>query len=320
MVAGSSMTYNARTTPVSYSGPPTKLLRDDQCQDECAEEDCFDPDNCGDESRPPKPENLFCGIDTRPLLPVTLAVTTVIGMLCMMMLQLPLLSRLLDVNEVYFPVAFLILYVVTLGCMTYCAFCDPGQLRKDQQAALGSDGEQPNLPKRTYKSWQYKRPIRRYDHYCRWLSNVIGLLNHREFLVMLVGLILISVLGAAVDLTLAYSILFKGFWSTEIVVVLHFAYSVALLALAGPILKIHVGLISRNETASEWKRNEFYIAKVCKKGMDVPVNDLSDDEFNSLFDSFFYDRRRNTLDRGCSRNCFTFWCEARWDPNQKGDF
>lgn len=46
---------------------------------------------------------------------------------------------------------------------------------------------------------------------------------------------------------------------SEVLVVLHLGYSAALLALAGPILKIHAGLISRNELANEWRRNDFYI-------------------------------------------------------------
>merc|ERR1712187_613096 len=131
-----------------------------------------------------------------------------------------------------------------------------------------------NLPRRTHKSWQYKRPIRRYDHYCRWLSNCIGLLNHREFVTMLVGLAAISISGFIVDIMLAVTMFNKGFWDTELCIVLHLGYSVALLALAGPILKIHAGLVSRNEMAAEWRRNDFYIAKAAKRGTNVPVNDL----------------------------------------------
>merc|ERR1712039_238376 len=138
-----------------------------------------------------------------------------------------------------------LLYGVTLGCMTYCAFCDPGQCKKSQVFKNG-DAEL-SMPKRAHKSWQYKRPVRRYDHYCRWLSNCIGLLNHREFYMMLLGLVAISVCGTIVDIMLAIVVFNRGFWNVEILIVLHLAYSVALLALAGPILRIHTGLVSRNE-------------------------------------------------------------------------
>jgi hypothetical protein len=87
-----------------------------------------------------------------------------------------------------------------------------------------------------------------------------------------------------------------------------------------PILKIHAGLISRNELASEWKRNDFYIAKRCKRGVNVQVNELSDDEFNELFDEFEYDERRNNYDKGRCKNCMNFWCVSRWEKKQKGDF
>merc|ERR1719188_2905624 len=110
--------------------------------------------------------------------------------------------------------------------MTYCSFSDPGQLQRDrgQGGRLGklsarSDKQDPfademGMPKRAYKSWQYKRPVRRYDHYCRWLANCIGLLNHREFVAMLVGLVLIGGLGIVVDVLLTVAMVNRGFWDS----------------------------------------------------------------------------------------------------------
>mmetsp|Transcript_22805 Transcript_22805/g.71035 ORF Transcript_22805/g.71035 Transcript_22805/m.71035 type:complete len:325 (+) Transcript_22805:111-1085(+) len=284
-------------------------------QEDCAEDECLGPDRCGNESRPPKPENLVCGTDTRPLLPVALSISTVLGMMFVLVLELPLLDRLISgVFSAIVGWTFFVLYAVTLGCMAYCSFSDPGQLRKEQQAEAGS------APKRSYKSWQYKRPVRRYDHYCRWLSNCIGLLNHREFVAMLIGLELVGVLGIAVDLILVFSMVQKDFWGTGLAILVHLAYSGALLFLASPIFRIHVGLVSRNELAAEWKKNEFYVANSAKLGDNVPVGDLSDNEFNSLFDSFVYDPKRNSYDRGWSKNCLAFWCLPRWTPEQLGDF
>lgn len=289
-----------------YQAPPTQRLDDDQCDDEC-----LDADHCGAENRPPNPENLVCGMDVRPLLPVALAVSTVLGALLMILVQIPMLSRLIGVSEASLSCTCVVLYAVTLGCMTYCAFCDPGQMRR------GIDVEP---PARSHQTWQYKRPIRRYDHYCRWLTNCIGLLNHREFVIMLVGLVTIGLIGVAVDLTLVASMVNKSWWQTLILVALHLGYSVALIALALPILRIHVGLVSRNELASEWKRNDFYIARNTKKGKDVSVNELSDDEFNALFDEFVYDETKNVFDHGCFSNCLRFWCESRWAPGDTGSF
>jgi len=313
--ASSPSYVQARTAPAAApEGESATLKPHTERQEECAEDECLGPDRCGNESRPPQPENLVCGWDTRPLLPVALGISTVLGMMVVMVLELPLLSRLVSgACSVVAGGMFLVLYGITLGCMAYCAFSDPGQLRRDQQQAAG-------VLKRAYKSWQYKRPVRRYDHYCRWLVNCIGLLNHREFLAMLLGLGSIGVLGIVVDVTLAVSMLSRGFWDTELAIIAHLAYSVALLALASPILRIHVGLVSRNELAAEWKRNEFYIAKSTRRGDGVPANDLSDDEFNALFDSFVYDQKRNAFDQGWLKNCFTFWCHPRWDPEQMGDF
>lgn len=316
-----TMTAGERPVPVSYSSHPQEHLptkKHMECEEECAEEECLDPDKCGNDNRPPKPEHLVCGwMDTRPLLPISLAVSTVIGMMVMMLLQLPLVSRLFDVSLVSLSCICLAFYGITLGCMTYAAFSDPGQMRK--HTSLASGGEVP-LPRRAYKSWQYKRAIRRYDHYCRWLNNCIGLLNHREFFAMLVGLLAIAVLGIAVDVMLAISMINRGFWSVELLIILHLAYSIALLFLAGPIMRIHLGLVSRNELAAEWKRNDFYVARSMKRGEVMPVNDLSDDEFNALFDSFAYDPKRNAFDRGGLKNCFTFWCMPRWLPDQQGEF
>jgi len=225
--------------------------------------------------------------------------------------QIPMLSRLIGVSEASLSCICVVLYAVTLGCMTYCAFCDPGQMRR------GIDDE---LPPRAHQTWQYKRPIRRYDHYCRWLTNCIGLLNHREFVVMLVGLVTIGLIGVAVDLTLVASMVNKSWWQTLILVAFHLGYSVALIALALPILRIHVGLVSRNELASEWKRNDFYIARNTKRGKNVSVNDLSDDEFNALFDEFVYDPTKNSFDHGFFSNCLRFWCWSRWAPSDTGSF
>lgn len=299
----------------TYTGPGPGGTKAPECEEDCAEEEC-DPDQCGDEQRAPNPENCLCGIDTRPLLPIALMISTFIAGVCMLVCQLPVLNSLIGGFEIVlgmFIAVFLILYLVTLGCMVYCAMADPGQLRG------GYSLNHTAQPKRSHKTWLYRQPVRRYDHYCRWVTNCIGLLNHREFFLMCTGLVLIAVLGTAIDLVALIAVFSKGNWLQRIVVILHLIYSLILMALAGPILRIHVGLVSRNELASEWKRNEFYVVPG-KHGENIPVNELSDDEFNNRFDTFKYDPRKNVFDRGCIENCWSFWCISRWPPSQMGEF
>ena len=275
----------------------------------------LDDDKSGSEDKGPTEDYMFFGFDLKPVLPVCLSVSTVIGGLCMLLVQIPMLSRITILSQVWLSAPFVVVYGIVLGCMAYCAWADPGQVKQPIGAVGG-------IPRRAHKSWQYSRPIRRYDHYCKWLKNVIGLLNHREFVIMVAGLLLIGVLGIMVDIWLAILIAEKGFFKFEIVVALHLGYSVALLKIDWPIFKIHFGLISRNEMAQEWKKKDHYVANNTSIGDNVPVEDLEDDEYNELFDrdSFVYDRTKNPFDNGCFTNCLNFWCQPRWNSDEKGEF
>jgi len=316
-----------------------------ECQDQqCAEEEC-DAEECGDEMRAPRDEGKFCGFSRRPMLPVLLVTSTLCGAVHMVMLQFPLLKDLMEgaLTAAYcIRVFFLVLYTATLGCMAYCALWQPGQLRREDHgkeyarlqqiggsppaaASCNGDGvpeeQDPPLPKRCHKTWQYPLPIRRYDHYCRWLTNCIGLLNHREFIIMVTGLVAIGVLGSLLDLVLVIDMARQGGpWVIAFFLVMHLAYSLALTSLAGPIFRLHLGFISRNELANEWKRNDYYVLTSARTGKSVPVNQLSDDEFNERFDAFEYDKSRNAFDKDTLSNCWTFWCTPRWAPGQLGEF
>jgi len=315
------------TFSTSGHGQPAKA---GDCQDQqCAEEEC-DPDECGDENRAPKQDNYVFGIDKRPLLPVLLLLSTIIAALHMMLLEFPLIRDMLE-GAYFLRAFFLVLYVVTLGCMAYCALCDPGTLKRKvhskaydrlRQAQGNSDStaELP-LPKRCHKSWLFERPIRRYDHYCRWLTNCIGLLNHREFIVMVAGLVILGICGCGVDTCLVVLTSQRGDeWLTASLLIMHLTYSVILTALAYPILRLHIGFICRNELANEWKKNDHYVVTSNETGKCIPVNELSDDEFNDKFDTFEYDKTRNGFDKDVAANCWAFWCTPRWTPDQLGEF
>eukprot|EP00913_Durusdinium_trenchii_P008691 g8164.t1 len=106
-------------------------------------------------------------------------------------------------REVALYTTFGVLFLITLGCMMcprrnmplshafaerlktrYTINADPGLSRRTRN--VSHDIEE-GLPQRAHKSRQYDHPIRRYDHYCKWVNNVIGLLNHREFILMVGG-------------------------------------------------------------------------------------------------------------------------------------
>ncbi|CAE7548755.1 PFA3 [Symbiodinium sp. CCMP2592] len=213
------------------------------------------------------------------------------------------------------------LAAVTVLLMGYCSLADPGQLKKTRNILLdGIDLEQGDRPLRAHKSWQYRGKIRRYDHYCKWVNNVIGLLNHREFVLMLIGLCLIGLLGVALDGYLALLLATKGLWEAEVAVVLHLAFSVVLLAIEVPIFQIHVGLVSRIVAGQLF--SDKAKANQTSMGDGVPVEELDDEEYNQLFDekAFVYDKTRNRWDKGWSNNCCNFWCWPRWPAGELGEF
>jgi hypothetical protein len=213
-----------------------------------------------------------------------------------------------------------LVYPVTLGCMFYCACSDPGQWKAaDIDDDCDTDDEEaPSPPERAHKMWLYQHPIRRYDHYCRWLMNAIGLLNHREFALMLVGLMTIGTCGGLVDVALLISMPWDRSHGIQGAMLLsHLMYSMGVIRICGPIFRLHVGFVSRNELAQEWKNNEFYIAAIGEKR--IPANDLDPEAFNEHFDHFVYDKTRNKFDKGMPSNCLSFWCTRRW-CSQQGDF
>ena len=274
-------------------------------------EEACDKDKFGEENKGPERSECW-----KPLLPLTLNVSTFLGGMAVSMVQIPMLTELTAWPFAFFFGIAAAIYAVTLLCMLWVARADPGQV------TLTVEGE---LPKRTHKCWLYPEPVRRYDHYCRWLQNVVGLLNHREFMAMLIGLTLIAVLGAVIDPCLAVLAYERaGIQITrDVILVLHWVYSLVLLHFEGQIFMIHVGLISRNETAQEWKQNKHYVAHNTSKGDNVPVESLSDsDEYNEHFDNgaFIYSPEANSLDKGCPTNCFNFWCHPRWPSGVQGDF
>eukprot|EP00439_Symbiodinium_sp_Y106_P038288 s6716_g4.t1 len=148
----------------------------------------------------------------------------------------------------------------------YCAFGDPGQLKKTRNVLLDADGIDLEQVLAVWTKDQTLRSLLpRPDRHDPALRLSCGLLNHREFVLMLVCLCLIGLFGVGLDGYLAVLLAQKGIpgqgmWEAEIAVVSHLAFSVILLAIEVPILRIHIGLVSRNELGQEWKNNVHYVA------------------------------------------------------------
>jgi len=318
--------YNAKR--ISEAHPPdcqnTECLVDQECN---AEE-------CGDEARAPREDSKICGVDKRPLLPCALAVSTVAGLFFMYQIEFGLVAKAFYRPALVQAVA-LVLHAVTLVCMALTAVKDPGQMKKVKDkvsaALMPVESDLPDenqvssdsdvLPTRAHKSWMYDRPIRRYDHYCRWVVNVIGLSNHREFILMVTGLALICISGFIVDGFLGYYLVRHGGDRSLLVgVVLHAAYLLILGYCVMPIFRLHVGFVCRNELAQEWVRNTFYVLPHKTSGDLISVNELSDDEYNDRLETAVYDKSLNQFDQGCFHNCVVFWCTSRWHAKEDGAF
>ena len=190
----------------------------DPQEQQCAEEEC-DADECGDERKPPADSVDCFGNDKRPYLPLMLFGSTLVGAMHMLMIQFPIIMELAWGYEI--RVFFLCVYIMTLYCLMYSVLCDPGKLPVKEMEAFLQTHEAGELPRRCHKMWLFKQPIRRYDHYCRWLTNAVGLLNHREFLIMLAGLLTIGVCGCMVDFVLLIWTSSEGRHFTGFLLIMH---------------------------------------------------------------------------------------------------
>mmetsp|Transcript_66736 Transcript_66736/g.157146 ORF Transcript_66736/g.157146 Transcript_66736/m.157146 type:complete len:360 (+) Transcript_66736:36-1115(+) len=282
-------------------------------QDEATEEPSEEPTE-----KPKFEARLVCGVfDERPFFPTVLLVTLLLGAWCMLTEQRALIREMCG-GSWLFTNFFVVLYIVTLGCLLTCLLSDPGQMNKRKYTELQNAGLP--LPKRAHKAWLYKRPILRFDHYCRWVTNVIGLNNHREFMVMCTGLATVAMLGVAVDAALLLWCLPQ--FRFPIFVILHLAYSAIFAKYIMPIFTIHVGFVSRSELAKDYKNDEFWVLIDQETGESTPAKDLDADVYNDAFDNdlLTYDGTRNPWDKGWFDNCMTFWCIPRWTPEQMGEF
>lgn len=266
----------------------------------------------GEEAQDDGPQDPEIAGDSRGfLLPASLSSSFVLGATCMLTVQRQCVhDNLGSVNAIVFTVSFLLVVLSALVCMAFAALVDPGQLLYDVVPA----------PKRSHKSFQYNRPLMRYDHYCRWIMNSIALKNHREFVIMLVCFCISIIFDIVVDVISIYWSASQANAAYTVIIVLHLGYSMVFAYLVVPILRLHLGFISRNELANEWKRDLYYIVHDSRTGKPVWVKELDAEDFNDLFDAFQYDSSRNPWDQGCPTNCWNFWFTPRWQQENFGEF
>jgi len=245
------------------------------------------------------------------LFPVGLVSALIVGAACMLTLHRHCVASFLGpIPSVVFSLFTLCIFALIFGCMAYAGLIDPGQLPDDVNT----------WPERSHKSWQYARPIMRYDHYCRWILNAVALKNHREFVVMLIAMVSVVILGVVVDIVLFCWSVGASHWALTFGLVLHCAYSFALGYYVIPIFRLHISFVSRNELCQEWKNDLFYVVDDRLTGSPVWVGDLDQDEFTERYDTFRYDPSRNQWDKGCMSNCLMFWCTSRGQQHHWGEF
>jgi len=258
----------------------------------------------------------ICGIDKRPFFPAVL-ILSLLWSMCMMRLQSSVVAQLSGGSD-RCKTFFFCLYMFTIGSAVYTSLANPG-LMPAEHFEKWRAGER-SLPLRAHKHWLYKRPVLRFHQYCRWITNAVGLQNHRAYMCMLIGFVAVAVCDAVLDLILIPMHFTTGTWTAEILLLLHFVYSSYFAWYATPLLRQHTAFICRNELTQEWKKDEFYIVYSEITGEKISVNELENEEYNRLFDRFIYDPSRNPFDKGWVQNCLTFWFTDRSDPNEWGEF
>merc|ERR1711879_683655 len=107
------------------------------------------------------------------MLPVLLFSSLLIGACCMLVVQRQCVENIFGrPSGIAFAAFFSSLFILTLGSMSYAALSDPGQVPDDIDT----------WPERSHKSFQYDRPLLRYDHFCRWITNCVALRTIENFL------------------------------------------------------------------------------------------------------------------------------------------
>jgi hypothetical protein len=270
---------------------------------------------------------MLFGMDQRPFFPAVL-ITSLVWSMLMTRTQGEVVERVFG-PSIHWNAMFLLLYATTIFTMVFVSLCDPGLMSEELfKRTQAEEVPEKHYPQRAFKHWLYRRPVLRFHQYCRWVTNSIGLRNHREYMVMLAGFATIGTLDTIVDalhLILRLGALFtESFFEnlvTDIMIVLHLAYSAYFAWYCIPLLRMHVGFVCRNELTKEWQNDLYQVVVI--DGETVSANDLDPETYNWYFDkdAFQYDSKINPWDKADWKlNCWTFWCTPRYTPGQLGEF
>eukprot|EP00929_Paragymnodinium_shiwhaense_P112886 TRINITY_DN81147_c0_g1_i1.p1 TRINITY_DN81147_c0_g1~~TRINITY_DN81147_c0_g1_i1.p1 ORF type:complete len:367 (-),score=64.89 TRINITY_DN81147_c0_g1_i1:16-1116(-) len=258
----------------------------------------------------------ICGLDQRPFFPASLGFMLLWSM-CMMNHQAYVIEEWFGSAHTWSQFCIFV-YTVTLACLAYLSLCDPGLM--DKKTFEKWEAGQLPLPARARKHWLYRRPVLRFDHYCRWTTGVIGLYNHRQFIVFVAGLVVCASMDTFVDVLCLLHHLYEGS-SMTLLVMAHFVASGFAAWYTLPLLRQHTGFICRNELANDWKDDRYTIVRD-SSGQKISVHDLDEEEFDEREDEFEYDPEMNPYDKGLAENLRKFWMTPRWDIHKinLGDF
>ena len=127
-----SARLNERLPPTTLltSTKPANLQNADK--ESSAQEGWLDDDKFGAEDNGPCEGYMFFSVDLKPVLPVALDVSTVIAGLCMLLVQIPMLSLFTTLLQAWLSAPFAVVYGIVLGFPGVLCLCaDPGQVPFD---------------------------------------------------------------------------------------------------------------------------------------------------------------------------------------------
>mmetsp|Transcript_25610 Transcript_25610/g.54344 ORF Transcript_25610/g.54344 Transcript_25610/m.54344 type:complete len:287 (+) Transcript_25610:225-1085(+) len=261
-----------------------------------------------------KEESQICGMTKSPIFPLGMILALVWSGFMSWKQVLTLSSVIPQVYALnYF---FWALYPFTICAAFYATVSDPGTLTDDQLEEYEETGQ---LPQRAHKHWMYDRPIRRFHQYCRWVTNCIGLRNHRTYILLLLGVFLMASSNTLLDLLAAPLYYRQGDWASLAALIFHTLFSAYVTYYSGPLLYAHMRFVIRNELVQEYKKDHAYVV-TDEMGKQISVNELEVEDYNSLFDTFQYEPSLNPWDHGWYTNFTEFWLTDRSDEDELGDF
>jgi len=121
--------------------------------------------------------------------------------------------------------------------------------------------------------------IERFDHFCPWIGNVVGVRNHKYFVLFTVFTfaVAVEVFISSVVIGTADPHHFKIPTHERAVALTLMSYTVVIMLAVGGLMCYHIDLVAQNESTNERLKGTYTL-------------------------------RRNPHNKGIFSNCFSFWC------------